>query len=304
MDEFEKIKTFSESLNARDEQIAQTQTQEAPKIPIASEKPDLPEYLSQFRAVPAEEEQESKRMLWFILGLCVVIAGGTIFALTLRLPEMEESEIMVISPTPNPVKVQPENPGGLRIPDTDKVVYRRADTVAPEPVVESLFPEPERPLLPTEVIEPVSTEEKEVKPEMVVVNDAQQVADGLNVPLFEETAATVTDPVVEKIVETKPEPVKEVISEKTMEKPVKKGPVWRAQLLSSANKSKVESSWKQILQKQKALLSDMPYQIVSATIAGKRTFWRLQVGEFSTKEQVVNLCAKLKKRKQDCIPVK
>jgi len=80
--------------------------------------------------------------------------------------------------------------------------------------------------------------------------------------------------------------------------------VWRAQLLSSSDKGKVESSWQTILKQQAALLSDMPYQIVSATIAGKGTFWRLQVGEFSTKEMATNLCAKLKKKKQDCIPVK
>ena len=82
------------------------------------------------------------------------------------------------------------------------------------------------------------------------------------------------------------------------------GPVWRAQLLSSASKAKVESSWKTISKQQAALLSDMPYQIISATIPGKGTFWRLQVGEFSTKEMVENLCTKLKKKKQECIPVK
>ena len=106
--------------------------------------------------------------------------------------------------------------------------------------------------------------------------------------------------------QVKEEPIQEKVEEvvPTVKKKEENKVVWRAQLLSSASKAKVESSWKQISQKQKALLSDMPYQIVSATIPGKGTFWRLQVGEFATKEMVVNLCAKLKKKKQECIPVK
>ena len=37
---------------------------------------------------------------------------------------------------------------------------------------------------------------------------------------------------------------------------------------------------------------------------GKGTFYRLKVGAFSTKTRAANLCAKLKKQKQECFPVK
>ena len=72
----------------------------------------------------------------------------------------------------------------------------------------------------------------------------------------------------------------------------------------SLNKAKVEKTWKTILAKHKGLLSDMPMNIVQAQIAGKGTFYRLQVGDFSTKERATNLCTKLKAQKQDCIPAK
>ena len=80
--------------------------------------------------------------------------------------------------------------------------------------------------------------------------------------------------------------------------------MWHVQLFSSTDKAKVEKQWQIISRKQKALVSDMPMQIVRAEIAGKGIFYRLQVGTFETREMAVNLCAKLKKQKQDCIPAK
>ena len=153
MDEFEKIKTFSEGLAERQQNVENTKT--------PSENPDIdfPQYLSTFRAVPAQEEKETKSLLWIVLGLCSIIALGTAFALASRISEMDEDEIVVISPTPVPVKVLPENPGGLSIPDRDKVVYERGDVIEPAPVVENLFPEPEQPMLPSAVIEPETKEE-------------------------------------------------------------------------------------------------------------------------------------------------
>ena len=50
-----------------------------------------------------------------------------------------QENVPTISPTPIPVKVKPENPGGMVIPDQDKVIY---DRVSQDPVlvkVEKLF---------------------------------------------------------------------------------------------------------------------------------------------------------------------
>ncbi|MBQ4472223.1 MAG: SPOR domain-containing protein [Alphaproteobacteria bacterium] len=316
MDEFEKIKTFSESLAEREQKITQPADQKK------EDGIDLPQYLSQFRTEPAEEEKESKSFVWIILGAAAVIVSGVVVALSFRVPEMEESEIVVISPTPIPVKIRPENPGGLNIPDTDKVVYHRVAEGAPEPVAETLFPEQEQPVMPTEVIEPEIKEEALI--DMEVAPEAPEVVASVE-PVAEVQEETER---VEQVVESekpakeepkkveiaaippvppvKPTAVQEKVAKTEEPKAAKKtaANTWHAQLLSSASKAKVESSWKQIAKKQAALLSDMPYQIVSATIPGKGTFWRLQVGEFSTKEQVVNLCEKLKKKKQECIPVK
>ena len=303
MDEFEKIKTFSEGLAERQQNVTPaTQSSENNDI-------DFPQYLSTFRAQPVQEEKESKTLLWVVLGLSSFITLLVMALLFPRLSEVESDETIVISPTPEPVKVLPEHPGGLNIPDRDKVVYERGDVTAPAPVVENLFPEPEQPLLPSAVIEPEIKEETPVVSEIIdAPQESEVVAPLVLEEVLPETSVEEIVPIVETTVEEvqkiTPEPV--VPQEKAVEAPVlpKNTEVWRAQLLSSSDKKKVESSWKNILKQQAALLSDMPYQIVSATIPGKGTFWRLQVGEFSSKEMAQNLCAKLKAKKQDCIPTK
>ena len=310
MDEFEKIKTFSESLAERQQNMEEKKED--------ADQPDLPQYLSQFRVVQPEETRESKRLLWIMLILCGLITVGIGIILSYRIPKMEDSEIVVIAPTPLPVKVLPENPGGLNIPDKDKVVYNRAAELAAAPVAENLFPEPEQPLLPEDVIEPeikeeslVSLLQEEESEEIPVIeetqmdeNQTQELPEENDIPVVAPIEVALDVPVV-AVPPHKPKAITgEVESVKVEEETtVSSGGEWHAQLLSSANKTKVESSWKTISKTHAALLSNMPYRIVSATIPGKGTFWRLQVGEFTTKEMVVNLCAKLKKKKQECIPV-
>jgi len=58
-----------------------------------------------------------------------------------------ESEIPVVRADPSPVKVRPENPGGLQVPNRDKLVYSRMQGGGTaEGSVERLLPPPETPL--------------------------------------------------------------------------------------------------------------------------------------------------------------
>jgi len=46
----------------------------------------------------------------------------------------------------SPVKIKPENPGGMDVPNQDKLVYERLGQEPTEQRVESLLPEPEKPM--------------------------------------------------------------------------------------------------------------------------------------------------------------
>lgn len=303
MEEFDKIKAFSESVAERQANLSETSDADKKESNDVAEM-DFPKYLSQFRPQMTEEKNSSNVLVWALSGLVFVLLAGVGGFFYFYAPSDNAQDIFVIAPTPTPVKVRPENPGGLQISGTDKVAYNRTSAHKAE-VVEKLFPEPEQPvappaeqiLSPEEILPPVP-QEVELVPEIDELLQNDDIAENT---VIKEEVVSVEVPVQKK--EDVLPVAQQVEKVEASVAPLPKE-MWRAQLLSSSSKSKVDTAWKGILKKHSALLSDMPYQIVPVKIAGKGTFYRLQVGEFTSKEMVLNLCAKLKKKKQDCIPVK
>lgn len=295
MDEFEKIRAFSEQMSQKTEEALRQeniqQTEDVQEENTQSNPDFLREWSNQ-ESEPQPPQRKLNKAFWGVLTLATFIFIALLFVIYLLLkgPMDGNEQVPTISPTPTPVKVKPENAGGMVIPDQDKVIYERISQ-DPVPVkVEKLFPD-EEPILPVveEIIEePVAEVEEEIPVIVETVIDA---------PVPEQK------PVEPKKAEAKPTEPKKV-EVKEAPKPATPKEVWHAQLFSSTDKAKVEKTWQTILAKHKGLLSDMPMNIVRAEIAGKGTFYRLQVGDFSTKERAANLCAKLKAQKQDCIPAK
>lgn len=284
----------------------------------------------------------------FVGILAVVLAGFFIFN---NEPE-DMSEVVTITAEPVVVKELPEQAGGINIPDQDKLVYNRIRSENVTAKVESLFPEPEKPVMPQilsienntpeqkfvdmNAVKPInplddaqtaaSVRPREEKPQQPVVQpqaapvkptqpqpaQAPVVKDEKPAPVLPVVQPPKTEPV--KVSEPKIESlqiaqptVKSVDKAKTaaenVTKPVQKGS-WRVQLFASNNKTAVEKAWSKIQSQQKALLSGLPYEIETASIAGKGKFYRLKVGSFTSRESAADLCGKLKARKQDCMPVK
>lgn len=302
MDEFEKIRAFSEEMSRQTEQAAaQEQAEVAAHQVSSSSNTKAPDenlnFLEEWSATKPAMVSESKtisKTFWIVLGLTsvVLIALIVVLWLLMRVP-MEKGEVVSIAPTPTPVKVKPENPGGMIIPDQDKEIYTRLNQEDTPVKVERLFDVPEeQPVLPPVVEEPEVVPFAEIEPDSLEVET--EVVQPEEVAPVEEVKPA---PQPEKKVE--PAPKKEPVKKETAVKDK-----WRVQLFSSSDKAKVEKTWKTILKKHKGLLSDTPMTIEKADIAGKGTFYRLKVGEFSTKQRATTLCQKLKKQKQDCFPVK
>ncbi len=74
---------------------------------------------------------------------------------------------------------------------------------------------------------------------------------------------------------------------------------WQIQLMSSPNRAAVEKSWKTMSSKYK-VLKDLPYEVSSADLGKKGTYYRLKAGNFATKEEATALCNKLKAAGGSC----
>lgn len=361
MNEFDKIKAFSKDIIEREEPrlsdpasfsdedsfLKEETSDTFDEQSITDKESDglaglQEEYRDRFGFSPIDssafEERRFMSMKWHIwalsvfVGLFVVVILGFVF-----LGEEGETpdELIVITARETPVKERPEHPGGMVIPDQEKQIYDRLRVDAVPTKVESLFPAPEKPVVPDNLITDsqlaaVLQEEPYDVMEAPVIPSAVSALKMAVTP--EET------PKKEKIILKKhplegvkssktaqanvplPEPKPEITLKETQktttsaksksgsasEKETVKSEsnMWRAQLMSSSNKETVEKAWPKILEKNKTLLSNMSHEIKSVEIEGRGTFYRLRVGQFKTREMASGLCQKLKANKQDCIPSK
>jgi sporulation related protein len=103
-----------------------------------------------FYADEEEEEYAAPRLrrvlrIGGVLVVMGVFAGGLWFAYTLGMRHTGGSgvsgEIPLIRADNRPIKVKPENPGGMQIPDRDLFIYGQQ-----RPQVEHLLPPPEQPM--------------------------------------------------------------------------------------------------------------------------------------------------------------
>lgn len=107
----------------------------------------------EFEAVEtnAPKPRRGFRALFWIVAFAAVGAGGWILYgdKMMALVMGDEGDLPVIRAMAGPVKVRPENPGGLQVPNRDKLVYGRLQsdkmTVA-ENTIERLLPKPEAPM--------------------------------------------------------------------------------------------------------------------------------------------------------------
>lgn len=316
MNEFDKIKEFSEDINNRKEPSF-FKDDKAEAGVIHDEQDDdaslydfRPEFSERLGVSPDDIEEKNfssmklhvVAIVIFVGVLLIVLAGFFFFGGDSA--EKQGGDVITITATSDPVKVRPEQPGGMNIPDQDKLVYGRIRSNNVNTKVENLFPEPEQPVMPNTL----AIEKNAPAADFVPMDKA---AKGYN-PLTETVTPSVAADVAEPDIAPKIEEVPLKKASQTPPPRVQQAAVatdtavdgWAAQLMSSSNKQTVEKAWPGILAKNKALLSNMSHQIVKADIPGKGTFYRLKVGNFKTRDMAAALCAKLKTKKQDCIPTK
>ena len=85
------------------------------------------------------------RRVALILGLVIIV--GSAWAIWGEILTGGPSDSIPIVRAPSgPIKVRPESPGGINIPNRDKLVYDRLEKKPPERQAETLLPQPEKPL--------------------------------------------------------------------------------------------------------------------------------------------------------------
>lgn len=293
------------------------------------------EFLDEFRqrlnSQPLENFEERKedihRSQHIFLGtiLGVGLAGVvSYFILAPDYTDIEDAEIPVVRRQQTAVKVQPSEPGGMEILNQDKTVYDIVEKKDSGDVkVENLLPPPEEPKLPTIA---AATEPENAADTDKVIQDAEKIlTDEENKIRSAQEAApavdsnSVTKEAIKAVVVAEPEPEPAVapapvITAENEPAPQAVAPVaqapqkdtvapfgsWQIQLMSSPNRSAIDKA-KIDLSKKYPALKALPYEVETADLGSKGTFYRLKAGAFSEQSEAEKVCNSIKSAGGSCL---
>lgn len=250
--------------------------------------------------------RRSGRRRLIILAVVVLVAGGFAGILWNAYDSGQQSGgegvVPLIQAENSPTKVRPAQPGGIDVPNQDKLIYERLTPgqtgAAP---VERLLPPPESPV---------------ARPEPPAAAQAPESLLPEIPPDAPAPAATEPEP---PMVATRPTPA-QVPSETARPAAPAKPPAprqtasvpppaaapsggMRIQLGAVRTRDGAQQEWAKLQKAHKDLLGALGLNVTQANLASG-TFYRIQAGPVGDQAAANDLCAKLKARNVSCIIVK
>lgn len=267
----------------------------------------------------------------FLIGIAVVGSAGVYMARS----NTSGTDGKITAPTilaeSNPYKVRPADPGGLQVPNQDKLVY---DRLSPGSVrssgVEKLLPEPVEPVEPPpaatgrmpsilESERPVSSlAAPEVSPPSAMMPNTavkqsaprpilpeKSVADTpVPVPPLQEPAVA---PTVKKaqntaIPESSPALAASTLTKKvTPARPGVTGGSYAVQLAALRDEASVRKTWETLKARYPDQLASLSMTIERANLGQKGVYYRLRATGLPSEAAARKLCTELAKQKVGCL---
>ncbi|MBQ8671463.1 MAG: SPOR domain-containing protein [Alphaproteobacteria bacterium] len=267
------------------------------------------DYLNDFKQKVAEqknatmEERRSElvRSRNNFLGTFAGIVLAGIVGWFVLAPQYEHSsdEIPVIRRPQTAIKIKPENPGGMDIPNQDKDVYNIVEKKnIDNTTVENLLPTPEKPKLPDIVPDEPEVDVNAKNLDEIVDNVAGEKTNISS----EQEKNKIADKATKELEKTLKTAKEEKKSEtKTSAPKVAENGAWQIQLIASKNKDSVEKTWNNLTAKY-SLLKSYTHEVQSADLGAQGMIYKLRAGSFADKAAAQSVCAALKKQGlNDCI---
>jgi hypothetical protein len=188
------------------------------------------------------------------------------------------ADVPLIRADERPIKVKPENPGGMEVPDRDKLIYTQK-----RPTVEHLLPPPEKPMpRPTAP----SGAAPSGSPQPPLMTAAAGASNPGPQPQLQQPAGKL--------------PAKAGSAPATAAKPAAAQQTGgaRIQLASVRSEEAARQEWDRIRRANPDLLGSASANFVRADLGDKGVFYRLQTAPIADAERV---CGELKRRNIGCI---
>jgi cell division protein FtsN len=267
----------------------------------------------QREVVPMPESMS--RLLKIIIGAGVVILVSIIAWVVWPSADNPQADnVPIVRADTEPYKVEPEDRGGMPIPNRDSSIFETIEKTEPRKI-ENLLEDTEEPMKKDEVFaadegqsDPVPSE-----PTPPVASSAQTVAESK----VEATKPPVPKPEAEpaKVIEDKKtdviatlkqeagttEAVKKVETAKEKLAPKSSGTTY-IQLAAVKSDDDAKKKWSQLQGKYSSLKS-LSLRVKKADLGSKGVFYRVQAGPMSA-DMAATTCSKIKSAGGDCLVVK
>lgn len=238
----------------------------------------------------------------------------------------QASEAPLIRAEQQPMKVAPETPGGMQVPNRDMLVYERmhGSPGAPPPV-ERLLPEPEQPMTPPQpkpafppaeppLLSPPSSEgvtgaeqrplaEAPLSPSGETNPEPQRVPPPV-VPLPKPPAVAKATPVVPP---ASPPPARSVAPQTpaASSRPAKTATGnYQVQLLAGRNEDDVRNAWTKLKAQNGDLLGALSPVLAPTQLGDRGTYYRLRAGPLESETKARSVCKRLSSRGASCIVIR
>lgn len=281
-----------------------------------------------------QDRWQDRRLRWAGAAAMLVLVAGAAAWLTSGAHDGSggPSEVPLIQADSTPIKVRPDDPGGLQVAHRDKLVYQRLQEDGSPPVVEQLLPEPEEPLPPPEP-PPADAEAglPPVPPLTPEVDDGEAAASAMldgepehgDATAWEEpgaeqprSGAASADPAeaagggddnaaTARSDRLSPEArvAQALLMPSAASPQATAAAPYEIQLASVRSRAEAEVEWKRLQRRHPALLGSLEPAVSRADLGVRGVYFRLRAGPVDSRDRARQICRALTDANVGCIVV-
>jgi len=257
----------------------------------------------------AKRNARTRLLVTVSLAVLMVMALGVAVRHILfgEAPRDRQVSVPVIHAEDKPIKVKPQDRGGMDVPNQDKLIYDQMAAKTPPSQPERLLPPPEQAQTPP----PAETKPTQVETKPAPAADAMPpkamtaAAPPPPVPQAAPTPVKPTTPPAKPAAApakpaAAPPPASAPVAAPVAAPVTSRGGGWVVQLGAVQSEAQAKSEWARLKAMHKDQLDNLGPDIVRVDLGAKGIFWRVRGGPLD-EAQARMLCAELAKQSQGCI---
>lgn len=289
--------------------------------------------------------RRGRRIMTMMIAIAAVLGFGVVLLYAYNKGRQVGTDTVppVIKAQEGPVKVRPDNPGGMKVPDRDKEVFSRLEADKTPEKIERLLPPPEKPVTrPRAEMAQISTEAGSAqdkttdktmdKPPMMSPEPMKSPPPPppplkidkpsasveikrpeVKLPAAPREEAASTPPAGKPVMAEKSKPAaksanagapKKLAARPATSKSAVSGR-YLVQISALRSDTAVRKSWSALQKRHRDVLGPLSLTVERKVLGGgKGTFYRMQAGPLPSRSAASDLCGKLKQRKLGCLVVR